>query len=75
MAGEYFSNEFNKFLIEHGIIHQNSCPYSPQQNGIAERKNRHLLETAKALIFTDSILNSYWREDVLTAVYLINKLP
>ena len=56
---EYFSNEFNTYLIEHGIIHQNSCPYNPQQIGIVERKNRHLLETVRAMMFTTSVPNSY----------------
>ena len=36
---EYFSNEFNQYLNEHCIVHQSSCPYNPQQNGIVKRKN------------------------------------
>ena len=41
---EYFNSVLGDFLINHGIIHQSSCVDTPQQNGIAERKNRHLLE-------------------------------
>lgn len=56
---EYFSNEFNQNLTEHGIIYQNSCPYNPQQNEVVERKNCHLLERARALMFTQSVPNAY----------------
>jgi len=72
---EYFSNDFNNYLNEHDIVHQSSCPYNSQQNGVAERKNQHLLETARALMFTQLVPNSYWGEAVLTATYLINRLP
>ena len=37
-GGEYFSNEFDSFCAEHGIIHERTSPYSPQSNGVAERK-------------------------------------
>ena len=40
-GGEYLSNEFIKFCDDSGIAHQLSAPYTPQQNGLAERKNRH----------------------------------
>ena len=43
---EYFSHDFTNYLSEYGILHQSSCPYTLQQNGVAERKNRHLLEVA-----------------------------
>ena len=72
---EYFSNDFSHYLAEHGIIHQNSCPYNLQQNGVAKRKNRHLLEIARALMFTSLVPNTYWGEAILTSSYLINRLP
>ena len=43
-GGEYMSFEFNAFLAEHGIKHQCTVPYTPQQNGVAKRKNRSLME-------------------------------
>ena len=49
-AKEYFSSAVSSFLSSQGILHQSSCPHTPQQNGIAERKNRHLVETARTLL-------------------------
>ena len=45
-GGEYFSNEFFDYLQKNGIQRQFSCRYTPQQNGVAERKNRHITEIA-----------------------------
>ena len=47
---EYFSTPFFSFISSHGILHQSSCAYTPQQNGVAERKNYHLVETACTLL-------------------------
>ena len=43
-GGEYMSSEFHAFLHHKDIVSQRSCPYTPQQNGVAERKNRYLLD-------------------------------
>ena len=43
-GGEYFSNKFDLFCAEHGIIHERTPPYSPQSNGVAERKNHTLTD-------------------------------
>ena len=49
-AKEYFSTPFSSFMSSHGILYQSSCAYTPQQNGVVERKNRHLVETARTLL-------------------------
>jgi transposase InsO family protein len=46
---EYFSNDFDLFCTEHGIIHERTPPYSPQSNGVAERKNRTLSDLVNAM--------------------------
>ncbi|RDX67605.1 hypothetical protein CR513_53499, partial [Mucuna pruriens] len=72
---EFVNLEFSKFLKDNGMVHQLTCVNTPQQNGVAERKNRHLLEVARVLLFQMSVSNVYWGEVVLTATYLINRLP
>ena len=72
---EYFNSYLTEFLRSQGTIHQSSCSYTPQQNGIAERKNRHLLEVARALMFSTNVLKYLWGDAVLTAAYLINRVP
>ena len=48
---EYFNKVLDTFSNEKGILHQFSCSDTPEQNGIAERKNKHLLEVARAMMF------------------------
>ena len=62
-------------MSHHGIIHQTSCPYTPQQNGVAERNNRHLIETARTLLIKSHVLLRFWGDAVLSACYLINRMP
>ncbi|RVW32142.1 Retrovirus-related Pol polyprotein from transposon RE1 [Vitis vinifera] len=57
-AREYFSAPFTSFMSHHGILHQSSCAHTPQQNGVAERKNRHLVETTRTLLLHSNIPHS-----------------
>ncbi|RDX91841.1 putative mitochondrial protein, partial [Mucuna pruriens] len=54
---EFVNLEFSKFLKDNGVVHELTCMNTPQQNGIVERKNHHLLEVDKALLFQMSIPN------------------
>jgi len=47
---EYLFHSFKQFMAFHGILHQTSCAYTPQQNGVVERRNRHLIETTRTLL-------------------------
>ena len=72
--------EFTQKAIEdlcqaHGIIHQTTCPYTSQQNGVAERKHRHLLDMVRTLLLAMRVPQYLWCEAVLTATYLVNRLP
>jgi transposase InsO family protein len=74
-GGEYLSTEFQAFLTSKGILHQRSCPSTPQQNGVAVRKNRHLLDVVRTLLLESSVPSMFWVEAMKTATHLINRLP
>jgi transposase InsO family protein len=69
------SNEFQDLLQSKGIISHHSCPSTPQQNGVAERKNHHLLDMVRTLLLESSVPPRFWCEALCTSVYLINRLP
>lgn len=72
---EYTSNQFNCFCEETRIGHQLIAPYTPQQNGDSERKNRTIMEMARCLMFEKNLPREYWAEAADTAVFLLNRLP
>ncbi|ONK55055.1 uncharacterized protein A4U43_UnF8110 [Asparagus officinalis] len=74
-GGEYTSKAFNNFNKQYRIIHQLTVAYTPQQNGIAERKNRTILNMVRSMLKSKYLPKTYWTEAVDCAVYLLNRCP
>ncbi|CAM8988557.1 unnamed protein product [Rhodiola kirilowii] len=72
---EFVNNKLMSFFKSKGCLQQSSCPYTPQQNGLVERKHRHILEIARALMFEAGLPKHFWGDSVLTATHIINRLP
>lgn len=74
-GGEYDNNELRENFQAHGLHHETTCSQTPQQNGVAERKNRHILEKVRALLTATHAPRWNWADAVGTAVYLLNQMP
>lgn len=74
-GGEYMSNEFQEYLQSKGVHHELTVPYSPQQNGVSERMNRTLMESARSMMAHAGLPPTYWAEAINTAVYIRNHVP
>ena len=83
-GGEYYGRytedgqapgPFAKFLQEHGIVAQYTMPGSPDQNGVAERRNRTLLDMVRSMLSSSNLPKSLWAEALKTAVYILNRVP
>jgi transposase InsO family protein len=64
-----------KYCKDHGIVQQFTVPHTPQQNEVAERKNRTLVECARSMMKGKNLSNAFWAEAINTAVYLKNRSP
>ncbi|KAI0498664.1 hypothetical protein KFK09_019554 [Dendrobium nobile] len=73
-GGEFQNDRFESFCQEIGIEHNFSAPRTPQQNGIAERKNRTLVEAARAMLAEYTLPRYFWAEAVNTACYVLNRV-
>ena len=74
-AQEYNDKSFLSFLDSHGTFTQQTCPYTSQQNGYAERKHRHILDVFHALLIFASLPKRFWGEATVIIVYTINHIP
>ncbi|KAL4582843.1 hypothetical protein LXL04_007404 [Taraxacum kok-saghyz] len=74
-AMEYKASSLLSFLREQGTMSQYSCPGTSQQNGRAERKHRHILDTIRTLLISSQVPERFWGEAAFTAVYTINRHP
>jgi histone deacetylase 1/2 len=72
-GGEY--QKLNSFFSQVGIIHHVSCPHAHQQNGVIERKHRHIVEVGLSLLAHASMPLKLWDEAFMAATFLINRLP
>ncbi len=72
---EYTGQQTQAILKKEGIEFQTTVPYNPEQNSVAERKNRTLCESARSMLFDAGLPTTYWGEALLTACYLQNRLP
>ena len=74
-GGEYTSNEFVKYLKAEGVRHELTIPKTPEQNGVAERLNRTLVEMIRSMLVDSKLPQKFWAEALSTAVYLRNRSP
>ena len=74
-GGEFLSKEFINFCEIEGIHHELTTPYTPEQNGVAERKNRTVVEMGRSMLKCKKLPNKFWAEAVATAVYILNISP
>ena len=74
-AMEYRESSLLQFLSQQGTVVQRSCPHTFQQNGRAERKHCHILDSVRALLLSASCSEKFWGEATLNVVYTINQLP
>ncbi|KAI3816586.1 hypothetical protein L1987_16288 [Smallanthus sonchifolius] len=83
-GGEYYSRHtdvgqapgpFHNFCAEHGIINQYTMPGTPQQNGVAERRNRTLMNMVRSMLANSELPKFLWTEALKTAVHINNRVP
>lgn len=74
-GGEFNSLEFIRYCEELGIKHFTTAPYTPQQNGVVERRNQTVVEMARCMLKGMAVPAVFWGEAVKAAVYILNRAP
>jgi hypothetical protein len=72
---KFYSNEFQAYCKSQGIVRHCTIPYTPQQNGVAERWNRIIISKARCMLSNSGLNRHFWAEAASTACYLINRSP
>jgi transposase InsO family protein len=72
---EFCSTVFNDYCSDEGIVRHHTIPYTPQQNGVAERMNRTIISKARCMLSNAGMHRRFWAEAASTACYLINRSP
>ena len=74
-GGEFTSTKFEEYLKSEGIRHEYTIPKTPEQNGVAERLNRTLVETVRSMLIDSKLPHKFWAQALSTATYLRNRSP
>lgn len=74
-GAKYESNEFNYYCRELSIKRETTTTYTPEKNGVAERKNHSIIEAIHVMLHDRSLLKFLWEEAAKTAVYVENRCP
>lgn len=72
-GAEYTSSAFREYLHQRGIAQELTTPYTPEQNGVAERDNRTLMEAVRSMIYSANVHTRFWGEALHNAVYCLNR--
>lgn len=70
---EYVNKIFQEYLDREGIVHERTAPYTPEQNGRAEREQRTIVESARSMLYAKDVSLDLWAEAVNCAVYILNR--
>lgn len=74
-GGEYVNKDVEELLRERGIHHERTNAYTPQENGVAERANRTVMEMARLMLAESGLPNKYWGEAAMYAIHILNRTP
>lgn len=72
---EYCNKNFQQYFENNGILHQRSTVNTPQQNGVAERVNRTIVEKIRCMLLDADLDKNFWVEALMTAAYILNRIP
>jgi transposase InsO family protein len=74
-GGEYTSRYFESYCTSQGIIHEVTTPYTPQHNGLVERRNKSLLDMARSMLKEKKLPHEFLGKAVNIAAYILNRYP